>query len=336
MAHSKSTKIVLKTLKFILPVSIGLLLCYLIYAQLSAGEKQDLFDALLNARYEWFALSFILGLLSHVSRAYRWKYLLQPLGKIPTFRHSFYAVMIGYLFNMVLPRAGEASRALALSRSENIPFERTFGTIFAERIIDMLVLAAITLTTFYLQIEVLGEQFDALQSGLLDKFSWVFLTAVGLGILAVILLLRFGRRSRFAPVRKIYLLGLGFYAGLKTIVKMRNKWYFLFHTALIWLLYVGMYWVCFFALEQTSSVPVSGVFAGFVLGSFAVVLFPGGIGAYPVAIQKALILYGIAGAYGFALGWIMWCAQTVVIVTFGFISLYLTPKFNAKKMVGNA
>lgn len=336
MASSKSTQAVFKVLKFVLPVSIGLLLCYLIYAQLSQAEKQDLFNALLNARYEWFALSFVLGLLSHVSRAYRWKYLLQPLGKKPTFSHSFYAVMIGYLFNMVLPRAGEASRALALSRSENIPFERTFGTIFAERMVDMLVLAGITLTTFYMQIEVLGEQFDALQSGLLDKFSWAFLTVLGLGVLGVFLLFRYGRRSRFAAVRKIYLLGLGFYAGLKTIISMRNKGYFLFHTALIWLLYVGMYWVCFFALEETSSVPVSGVFAGFVLGSFAVVLFPGGIGAYPVAIQKALILYGVAGAFGFALGWIMWCAQTIVIVIFGFISLYLTPKFNAKKMVRDA
>lgn len=336
MSQKKSIGVLLQVLKFLLPAGIGLLLCYLIYAQLTASEKEDLFNAILNAHYEWFALSVLLGALSHVSRAYRWKYLLQPLGKTPAFKHSFYAVMIGYLFNMVLPRAGEASRALALSRSEGIPFERTFGTIFAERVIDMLVLLGITLTTFYLQIDVLGDQFENLQSGILDKFSWMFLLMLLLGAAAVYILFKFGRRSRFAIVRKFYLLGLGFVAGLKTIIKMRQKGYFLLHTALIWGLYVGMYWVCFFALEETSSVPASGVFAGFVLGSFAVVLFPGGIGAYPVAIQKALILYGIAGAFGFALGWIMWSAQTLVIIVLGFISLYLTPKFNAQRAVKNA
>lgn len=336
MTSNKPLRILLKTLKVILPAGIGLLLCYMIYAQLTEPEKNDLFHALKTAKYEWFALSVVFGALSHVSRAYRWKYLLQPLGKTPAFKHSFYAVMIGYLFNMVLPRAGEASRALALSRSESIPFERTFGTIFAERIIDFLVLATITLTTFYLQFEVLGEQFEALQSGIGEKFSWLFLIMVLAGIGVLYTLFKYGRRSRFAWVRKVYLLGLGFYAGLRTIIHMRQKWYFLMHTLIIWGLYVAMYWVCFFTLDETANVPAAGVFAGFVLGSFAVVLFPGGIGAYPVAIQKALILYGVAGAFGFALGWIMWFAQTIVIIVLGFISLYLTPKFNPRKVVADA
>lgn len=325
-----------KILKFLIPAGVGLFLCYIIYLQLTEQEKHDLFDALLNARYEWFALSFVLGTLSHVSRAYRWKYLLQPLGKIPTFKHSFYAVMVGYLFNMVLPRAGEASRALTLSRSENIPFERTFGTIFAERVIDLLVLLTITLFTFYLQIDLLGTHLEDLQSGLMEKFSGIFIALAALGILVVFLLFRHGRRSKWPIVRKVYLLGLGFAAGLKTIVRMKQKGYFLMHTFLIWGLYIAMYWVCFFTLPETAHVSISGVFAGFVLGSFAVVLFPGGIGAYPVAIQKALILYGVAGSFGFALGWITWFAQTAVVIVFGAISLYLTPKLNVKKALDDA
>lgn len=329
-------KVLSKFLKFLIPAGVGLFLCYLIYLQLTAQEKDDLFNALLTARYEWFALSFVLGTLSHVSRAYRWKYLLQPLGKTPAFKHSFYAVMVGYLFNMVLPRAGEASRALALSRSERIPFERTFGTIFAERVVDLLVLLTITLFTFYLQIDVLGSHLEDLQAGLMEKFSGIFIALIILGALAVYLLFKHGRRSKWPLVRKVYLLGLGFAAGLKTIVHMRHKGYFLMHTVIIWGLYLAMYWVCFFTLPETSHVPIGGVFAGFVLGSFAVVLFPGGIGAFPVAIQKALILYGVAGAFGFALGWITWFAQTAVVIVFGAISLYLTPKLNVKKTKDDA
>lgn len=335
MAQGVKT-VAIKILKVLLPVSVGLILCYLIYNQLTANEKADLFESLRTARYEWFALSLLLGALSHVVRAYRWKFLLRPLGKQPAFKHSFYAVMIGYLFNMVLPRAGEASRALALSRSENIPFERTLGTIFAERVVDMLILLGIMLATFYLQFDVLEDQFNALQSGLAAKFSWAFGIVMALGVAAVYTLFKYGRRSQNPVIRKIYLLGLGFYAGLKTIVKMRGKGYFLFHSALIWVLYVAMYWVCFFTIEETSNVPVAGVFAGFVMGSFAVVLFPGGIGAFPVAIQKALLLYGVGGAFGFALGWIMWFAQSIMIVFLGIISLYLTPKFNAKRAVDHA
>jgi len=336
MASNKLGRGAVQAFKVLLPAGIGLLLCYLIYMQLSPEEKTQLFEALRTARYEWFALSLFLGFLSHVSRAYRWKYLLQPLGKTPAFKHSFYAVMVGYLINMVLPRAGEASRALALSRSENIPFERTLGTIFAERLVDMLILGSITATTFYMQFEVLEEQFDALQSGLFQKFSWVLLAMALVGVITLYALFRYGRRSSLAWVRKIYLLGLGFVAGLKTILEMRGKFYFIFHSLLIWALYIAMYWVCFFTLPETSNVPVAGVFAGFVLGSFAVVLFPGGIGAYPVAIQKALVIYGIAGAFGFALGWIMWFAQSIMIVFLGLISLYLTPKFSTKTKIPNA
>lgn len=334
--HKKTGPGFLQIIKFLIPAGIGLLLCYLIYAQLTDTEKKDLFGALKSARYEWFALSILLGALSHIVRAYRWKFLLQPLGKTPKFIHSFYAVMIGYLINMVLPRAGEASRALALTRSEGIAFERTFGTIFAERVIDMVILASITLLTFYLQFEMLQEHINALQSGLAEKVGLIFWIGAATGALMVFLLFKFGRRSQWSFVRKIYLLALGFYAGLKSIFTMQRKFYFLAHSVLIWALYIGMYWVCFFTLEETSGVSINGVFAGFVLGSFAIVLFPGGIGAYPVAVQKALIIYGVGSAFGFALGWIMWFAQSLMIVILGLISLYLTPKFHKKKSAVNA
>lgn len=327
---------IVQALKLLLPAAIGLLLCYLIYNQLSPEEKSDLFNAMRTARYEWFALALFLGFLSHVSRAYRWKFLLKPLGKTPAFRHSFYAVMVGYLINMVLPRAGEASRALALSRSENIPFERTLGTIFAERLVDMLILLSITLATFYMQFDLLNEHLDTLQSGLFEKFSWVLFIFMLLGALLIYSLFRYGRRAKSPWLRKLYLLGLGFVAGLKTILEMRQRVAFIFHSLVIWVLYLAMFWVCFYTIPETSEVPVAGVFAGFVLGSFAVVLFPGGIGAYPVAIQKALVLYGVAGAFGFALGWIMWFSQALMIVSLGLISLYLTPKFSTKMKIPNA
>jgi glycosyltransferase 2 family protein len=329
------TKIKLKPrvsiLKVLLPTMVGLLLCVLIYMQLTDDEKNELFSAMLSANYGWLGLSMALGILSHLSRAYRWKFLLEPLGKAPALKNSFYAVMIGYLINMILPRAGEASRGIALSRSENISFERTFGTILAERVVDMVVLMLIVAATFYLQFELLKEYLDTLQSGLVAKFTGFFWIVVVLGIATVYLLFRFGRRSKNKIIRKVYLIGLGVISGLKTIATMQKKGYFILHTILIWGLYIGMAWVCYFTLAETSQVSAAGVFAAFVLGSFAIVLFPGGLGAYPVAVQKALILYGISAGVGFALGWIMWFGQTFMIVILGLISLYLTPSFKSQK-----
>jgi uncharacterized protein (TIRG00374 family) len=318
-------------LKFIVPAVVGLLLCVLIYFQLTEQEKVELFNAMKSANYYWLGLSMLLGFLSHVSRAYRWKFLLQPLGKTPALRNSFYAVMIGYLINMLLPRAGEASRGIALSRSENISFERTFGTILAERVVDMVVLLLIVAATFYLQFEMMNDYFDTLQSGLAAKFSGIFWVVVLSGIVGVYLLFKYGRRAKNKIIRKVYLIGLGVISGLKTIATMQKKGYFIFHTLLIWALYIGMSWVCYFTLAETSHVGAAGVFAAFVLGSFAIVLFPGGLGAYPVAVQKALILYGVTAGFGFALGWIMWFGQTLMILVLGLISLYLTPSFKTIK-----
>jgi glycosyltransferase 2 family protein len=314
-------------LKFILPAAVGLILCVLIYLQLSDQEKVELFSAMSSANYYWLGFSMVLGAFSHVSRAYRWKFLLQPMGKTPSLKNSFYAVMIGYLINMILPRAGEASRGLALSRSENISFERTFGTILAERVVDMVVLLIIVATTFYLQFNLLNEYFDTLSSGLAAKFTGIFWLLVVVGVTSVYLLLKLGRRSKNKIIRKVYLIGLGVISGLKTIATMEKKGYFIFHTILIWGLYIAMAWVCYFTLEETSNVSAAGVFAAFVLGSFAIVLFPGGLGAYPVAVQKALMLYGVSAGFGFALGWIMWFGQTAMIVVLGLISLYFTPSF---------
>ena len=64
-----------------------------------------------NANYWWIALGLFFGILSHLSRAYRLKFMLEPLGYNPRFINSTLAVLIGYFVNLAIPRAGEVSRA---------------------------------------------------------------------------------------------------------------------------------------------------------------------------------------------------------------------------------
>ena len=43
-----------------------------------------------------------------------------------------------YLINFTIPRAGDVARATIISKYENIPFDKTLGTIIAERIADLI------------------------------------------------------------------------------------------------------------------------------------------------------------------------------------------------------
>ena len=69
--------------------------------------------------------------------------MIEPLGKLPSFWNCYHAVMAGYVINLTLPRAGEAARAALLAKYEDLPFEKTFGTILAERVVDMIILSSI-------------------------------------------------------------------------------------------------------------------------------------------------------------------------------------------------
>jgi uncharacterized protein (TIRG00374 family) len=74
-----------------------------------------------------------LGALSHISRSYRWKFLIEPLGYKLGFINSVLTVFSAYLINYTVPRAGDIARGTMISKYENIPFEKAIGTIVAER-----------------------------------------------------------------------------------------------------------------------------------------------------------------------------------------------------------
>lgn len=273
-----------------------------------------------------------MGVLSHWIRGYRWKFQLEAMGYHPRTINNFMAVMIGYIVNMILPRVGEVSRAAAITKYEKVPFQKSFGSILAERAIDLIVLAFISVITVILQFELLegfaNEMIEKLTSKTDSPILWIIL---GVGIALVILFyFLFKRLSHLAFFEKISSLVHGLLEGLRSIFKMKRRVEYVLATLAIWALYLGMFWVCFFSLSETSSLGPNAIFAGFVLGSFAIVLIPGGIGAYPVGIMQCLLLYGIAEETGFALGWIIWLSQTLMILIFGGLSMLYIPYYNKK------
>ena len=93
-----------------------------------------------RARPQWLALSLATMLANLAIRAWRWQFLLEPLGR-PTFGNAFRATAVGFAATSVLPaRAGEVIRPYFLARTERHHEKMTatgaFATIILERVLD--------------------------------------------------------------------------------------------------------------------------------------------------------------------------------------------------------
>lgn len=321
-------------LKIIIPLGIGVFVIWYQFKQLSNEQLNQIQESFAKADYFWVFVSVTCGILSHVSRAYRWKYTLEPLGYKTSFINNFFGVMIGYVANIVLPRLGEVWRCIMVSRYEKASFEKLFGTVVAERVADMLVLLTIVTTVIIIQITQLKDTLNTLVNGFLETNSMTELAvkaivAILLALLGAVIGWRIIARSQNGLAVKIRGLIRGLTEGVLSIVKMKKKWAFLAHTAFIWIMYLAMYYAPFFALPETTEASIAAVLASFVMASFSIVLVQGGIGVYPVAVAQTLTLYGIGYEAGFAMGWIIWVAQTIMVVSFGVASLILMPLVNS-------
>jgi uncharacterized protein (TIRG00374 family) len=271
-------------------------------------------------------MSIGIGILSHLSRAIRWNFLLKPMGYTPKVSNNFFMVMIAYLANLGVPRSGEFLRATALATYEDVPFEKGFGTIVTERVIDVIMLLLIIISALLLQTNFILEY--------LRDYGFNLAFSIGIlliGILGLIILIRLIRRSKDGFLLKIKGFLDGMLLGVGSILKMEKKWAFVFHTIFIWACYVGMFWAIKFAIPETVELGMSELLVAFVAGAFAMMVFPGGLGGYPVFVSAALALYGITSNSGDAFGWIMWIAQTLMIIFFGAISFVLLPLLNRNR-----
>lgn len=328
-------KSLLNILKIGIPLAFGIFLIWFVFSDLTEIEKKELYASFKSANYFWVLLSLSLGLLSHVSRAVRWKYTIEPLGKVPGFWNSFFTVMIGYLANFALPRLGEVTRPGLLAKYEGIPFNKLFGTIVAERVADMLILILIIIAVVFSQLDLLQDKLYELYNSNEHGFSLqnlliiMFVAMIGAGIFFFFMLSK-SQNTFFVKIRNLF---FGVFEGVKSIWTMKNKWKFFLHTILIWVLYIGMFYICCFSIEETKDISLGAILAAFVMGSIAIVLVQGGIGVFPLAIMETLILYGVSKTSALALGWILWSSQTIMLIVVGAISIPLLRWINKKKKI---
>lgn len=314
-----------KILHIVLPLLLGVFLVYYAYNQFTPAQIEEMKSYFRSADYFYVALSLLFMKISHASRAYRWKYSLQYLGYQSSFWNNFMAISVGYLLNLTVPRSGEISRAVILQKYDKIPFDKGFGTIIAERIIDLMFLlffVTLALTLQYHQLMgFLSQQIPL--SKLLVLFGILSLA----GIVGLYLLYT-SQWSLFVFIRQKI---SGLVEGLLSIFKMPYRIPFLIHTLIIWVSFVLTFYFGTKVLPETSTISLGVTMVAFVVGSLAISFTNGGIGAFPLLIAKILALYGISLTAGTAFGWILWTSQTILILVLGGLSFLFLPIVNKEK-----
>lgn len=313
-----------KALKIALPITIGVLLVVYSYTRFTQEQLEEIRLHFQQANYGFVLLSVVFSILSHIVRSYRWTFLARPLGFRPKFYNSFMALNCAYLLNLVIPRGGEISRAVLLDKYEDIPFQKGFGTIIAERVVDLLFLLGFTFATILIKADVLLDYFTDIIP--FKKLSSIAI--IGVIVLVLVWLVLKYAKGKFIQKIKDFLNGIK--EGIWSIAKMENKWEFLFHSFLIWFLYIAAFYVCIFAFEQTAGIDFSTMLLAFVAGSFAVAFTNSGFGSYPLFVAGILGLFGIAETSGIAFGWIIWTSNMFSMLVLGVLSFILFPIINRK------
>lgn len=313
-----------KFLSLTIPLLIGLGIIYYQYTTLSQDELEKIKISFIKADYFYIYLSLFIALFGFWSRAYRWKFALNHLGYQTKFHNDLLTVCISYFVNLTIPRSGEISRAALLKKYENVPFDKGFGTIVAERIVDLMIFFLFVIVAFLLQ-------FEKLYQFLIEKLPVEkILYLLAGGIIIFILFIVVWIYAEWKIIQKLKNKLSGLIEGMTSILKMKDKWNYIFHSFFIWFSYLIMFYVTIFALPETSDISFDVVIMGFIFGSLAVGFTNGGLGAYPLAIAMIYSLYGIPNEVGVAFGWLVWVSQTLLTILLGLLSYLLLPILNKK------
>lgn len=320
-------------LQYLLVFGLGVFLIWWQLRSLNEEQKAAFVSSLEEANF-WLVIPIILmTLASHVSRAIRWKLLMEPLGFHPKTSNTFFTIMIGYLANTAIPRLGEILKCTFLARYEKLPIDKLVGTMVVERVFDMFCYLIFILITVAIQIDVVGDYLWEMIRPLFYGSGGSIFLKIGIVLLALLLLyglLRhlFIRFPHHRLVQKLHQFYRHLMEGLVSIKNLKHRWAFILHTLFIWMMYLLQIYLGFFAMKGTSDLGINAAFSVLTFVTLAMIITPGGIGSFPIFVAKTLGIYAIAAPIGVAFGWLMWGIITSIILVFGSLCLFLIPVIN--------
>lgn len=280
-----------KTLWYIIFLALGVALLWFSFRNIDLSQ---LWRDIKTAKYSWMLLSLVCLAISLFFRALRWNIQIEAMGYKTRSSSTYGAVLIAYLANCIFPRLGEVVRCSVLKRKENIPFDKSLGSVVSERIIDLTVLFGLAFLVIIFQWKLLGSLITSWLLPLIDKLVnnvLMGLVVIAAVVVFIVFLVKIIRKNK-----KLASIWHGFVDGIKSVVTMRQKWRFVLYTLGVWGFYVIMTWLPFYMLPETSHLGLVEAITLLGIATLGVVApVPGGIGTYHfIAITLLSGFYGIS------------------------------------------
>ena len=308
-----------KNLRILIPIILGVFFIYITFVITSQEERHLIFDYIKSAKIEYLLLAMFLGASSDIVRGLRWRLLSKAIGYNSGRINSIASVFMCYTSNMAIPRSGEVIRATVLSEYNKIPIGKAFGTIAAERVIDMSISITILFLVWVLQYEIILESFfeDNFLNFIDDNF-WLIFSSINIVIVTVFILI-----LKVESIKRFFKSVL---EGFLSLTKLKGRLLtFVFLSLLIWMCYILAFFVIKFSVTELNVIENSLIFSAFVVGVFSISLSNHGLGVYPLAIALFLSNFGINTEIGLSYGWLAWSCQAIITLIFGGLSFFVLP-----------
>lgn len=159
--------------------------------------------------------SFLAFYLSNYFRALRWLIIFEPLGYKPSKINTIGTILVSYFANLGFPRSGEFVRAAMISRYENIPIDKSLGTVFIDRVMDLMAMALIILLTVITQIPAFSALYES-HLAEVSIYKKLILPVLGL-VFAIVVFLTRHTWKNWPIIRNFKHKVKGFYEGVSSV-----------------------------------------------------------------------------------------------------------------------
>ena len=308
-----------KKLRILVPIILGVFFLYITFVITSQDERLLILNYIKSARIEYLLGAMFLGASADIIRGLRWQLLSKAIGYNSGRINSIASVFMCYTSNMAFPRSGEVLRATVLSEYNNIPIGKTFGTIAAERVIDMSISILILFLVWLLQYKIILESFfEDNYLNFIDDNFWIIFSLMNILIAVLFILI-----IKVESIKRFFKSVL---EGFLSLTRLKGKLStFILLSLLIWTCYILAFFVIKFSVTELNFIDNSLVFPAFVVGVYSISLSNHGLGVYPLAIALFLSNFGINTEIGLTYGWLAWSCQAIITLIFGGLSFFVLP-----------
>ena len=310
-------------IKILAPVLLGFFFIYLTVNITTSEERLLMWSYIKSAKIEFVIAAMMFGAFADVIRGLRWQFLAKASGHSSNPLVSIASVFMCYSSNLIITRSGEILRATVLSGYNKIPLGKTFGTIAAERVIDMTLSFIILILIWILQYEIIIESFFDDDFFFYIERNISYMIGLGLAILIITSIVL----VKINSVKKFF---LSIVEGLLSLTKLNRDFpLFILSTLAVWAFYFTAFYMIKFSIVEFSIIPAELIFPAFVVSVFSISLSNHGLGLYPLAISLFLLEFNINTEIGLAYGWLAWSCQAIITLIFGGLSFFVLPLLNS-------